>query len=182
MEIWKTIKDYPNYEVSNLGNFKKGTKKINGCKDKNGYLISTFRNNGIIKTVKLHRLVLLTFIPNPLNKPQVNHINGIKDDNRVDNLEWCTASENQNHAIKIGLKTGVKGNKNNLSKLKRGLNHKCKKVINIKTNQIYDCAKDVSDFLEYSHVSFIKQLNGYTKNKTDFKYVYPLITGETTFP
>jgi len=173
MEIWKNVLEYEDYQVSNLGNFKKGNKIINGCKDKNGYLISTFRNTGIAKTVKLHRLVLLTFIQNIDNKPQVNHINGIKSDNRVNNLEWCTHSENQKHAIKTGLRVGVKGEKCNFSKLKRGLNNKCKKVINTKTNQIYDCAQDVSDFLEYSHVSFLKQLNGYTKNKTNFKYINP---------
>lgn len=171
MEIWKNVFGYENYQVSNFGNFRKGNKLIYGCKDKNGYLISTFRNNGIVKTVKLHRLVLLSFIENIENKPQVNHINGIKNDNRLENLEWNTSKENLNHAHKIGLITGIKGEKNNLSKLKRGLNHKCKKVINIKTNQIYDCAQDVSDFLEYSHISFIKQLNGYTINKTDFKYL-----------
>jgi hypothetical protein len=173
MEIWKSVFDYENYEVSNFGNFRKGNKIIKGCKDKNGYLISTFRKNGVKKTVKLHRLVLLTFIPNPENKPQVNHINGIKDDNRLENLEWCTNSENQRHAVRTGLKTGIKGEKCSFYGLKGGLNYKCKKVINIKTNQIYDCAKDVSDFLEYSHNSFIKQLNGYTVNKTDFRYINP---------
>jgi len=55
--------------------------------------------------------------------------------------------------------------------MSRGLNFKTKKVVNIKTNQVYDCAKDISDFLDCSHVSFIKQLNGYTINKTDFRYL-----------
>lgn len=173
MEIWKKVLGYEDYEVSNFGNFRKGNKLIYGCKDKNGYLISTFRNNGIAKTVKLHRLVLLSFVENIENKPQVNHINGIKNDNRLENLEWNTNSENQTHAIKTGLRVGVKGEKCNFSKLKRGLNHNAKKVINTKTNQIYDCAQDVSDFLECSHVSFLKQLNGHTKNKTDFKYITP---------
>lgn len=69
------------------------------------------------KTLKVHRLVAQTFIPNPENKPQVNHINAIKDDNRVDNLEWCTCKENISHAIK-----------NNLYYKNRGTNHKDNKL------------------------------------------------------
>ena len=82
-------------------------KKLKPIKRKNGYLkIVLYDENGKSIEYALHRLVAETFIPNPENKPQVNHINCIKTDNRVENLEWCTNGENQIHAFKNGLQKG----------------------------------------------------------------------------
>tara|TARA_R110002167_G_scaffold361407_1_gene579712 strand:+ start:1003 stop:1464 length:462 start_codon:yes stop_codon:yes gene_type:complete len=107
MEIWKSIKDYENYEVSNLGR----VKSIRNGKDVflkfrdngKGYNVSALYNKGVRKDIKVHRLVAINFIENKYNKPQVNHINGIKSDNNSDNLEWCTNKENTIHSYSLGL-------------------------------------------------------------------------------
>ena len=116
MEIWKDIKNYEGlYQVSNLGRVKSLDRKVRtGIKHneykiakgkilklnqkRNGYLTADLCKNGNVKTISVHRLVANAFIPNPFNKEQVNHINAKKYDNRVKNLEWCTAEENRNHA------------------------------------------------------------------------------------
>lgn len=114
-EVWIDIKDYEGYyQVSNLGRIrtvKRNTK--NQFKDKslirkleqrnNGYLAVRLYKDNKSKKFNVHRLVAEAFIKNKNNYAYVNHINGDKQDNRVDNLEWCTASENMKHAIKQGL-------------------------------------------------------------------------------
>lgn len=114
-ELWKTIKDHPKYKVSNLGRakccYKNGQEKIlRLIKRADRRLVIGFRLNGESTQRRIHRLVAQAFIPNPENKPQINHKNGNTFDNRVENLEWCDQFENMRHAYKIGIKTN-KGDK-----------------------------------------------------------------------
>lgn len=76
-----------------------------------GYKMITVRHESEKKLVPIHRLVALAHLPNPHNLPQVNHKNGIKTDNRVENLEWVTISENRRHAYATGLQRGPFGEK-----------------------------------------------------------------------
>ena len=108
---YKQIKNFPNYYIFNDGRVFSNNKHefMIPKKHYKGYLCVTLSKQGKTKTFKIHRLVAQAFIPNPNNLPQVNHINGIKTDNNVNNLEWCTNSENQKHAYDVGLRKHYKG-------------------------------------------------------------------------
>ena len=102
-EVWKDIKGYEGlYQISNLGRVKRVTtgRILKGGKDKDGYLMVKLYKNNIRSNKKIHRLVAEAFIPNPENKPQVNHADENKTNNSLDNLEWMTAKENINHGTR----------------------------------------------------------------------------------
>ncbi len=123
-EIWKEINGYEGYfEVSNLGNFRSkdriiryksnGTRLYPGKSLKTetiveGYQRIVLMKEAVKKRHMCHRLVAQEFVPNPDNKPYVNHINGNKADNRAENLEWVTQSENELHSHSI-LGNSMKG-------------------------------------------------------------------------
>lgn len=116
VEIWKDVPGYEGfYQVSSMGrvkNLPKNRKVFHGGiytqKEKiltpslrGGYLIQVFTTNKFRKTFSVHRLVAMAFLPNADNKPEVNHVNGNRSDNRVENLEWATGSENVSHAYAV---------------------------------------------------------------------------------
>lgn len=152
-ELWIDIQGYEGkYQVSNLGNvrstdryYKQANFKSGICEHlykgkilkpfytKWGYKRIGLSKDGKVKYYCIHKLVAEAFLPNPENKRQVNHINGIKDDNRLENLEWCTQRENNIHAYKTGLNKGTKG---------ISYKNRCLKAIEY-NNQII---KDTKDF------------------------------------
>jgi hypothetical protein len=118
-EEWRDISGYEGiYKISNLGRRKNKSGKIQKSRIKRKYNTARLCNKRIYKEMSVHRLVAITFIPNPLSLPEVNHKNGIKSDNTVENLEWSTRSDNVKHAIKTGLMTVKKGDDCTWSKLK----------------------------------------------------------------
>lgn len=159
-EIWKDIEGYEGlYQVSNLGRFKSVFRyfKILKCtKYKDGYVRVDLYKNGKVKRYLAHRLVAQTFIPNPQNKPQVNHIDENKENNCIENLEWCTRSENMNHGTAM-LRTAMSQGK---------------PIICIETGTEYyslsECARKMG--LQVGHVCSVLKGKRKTTGGYTFKY------------
>lgn len=137
-EVWKDVVGYEGlYQVSNLGRVKSLAKidRLGRCyperlkaqvNNGTGYLVVNLKHNGKQQMRSVHRLVAEHFISNELELPEVNHIDGNKFNNVVDNLEWCTHSENMQHAVDTGLHT----------------NFGQRKVLCVELDLIFDTVKD----------------------------------------
>lgn len=107
MAEWRTISGFSNYEISNTGLVRNKITKyiLKGRLSKSGYYQVSIKNDETNRFINkyIHRLVATTFIDNPENKKEVNHIDGNKTNNQLENLEWVTSSENQKHRHSIGI-------------------------------------------------------------------------------
>lgn len=104
IEEWKYINGSDDCYVSSLGNLKHGEEVIRQFYDSEGYVRASVKGIG---RKRVHQFVAEYFVDNPKNKPYINHINGVKDDNRAENLEWVTPKENSIHAGKNGFLSGT---------------------------------------------------------------------------
>lgn len=137
MTLCARVKNFPNYYITPLGDVYSGNyhqtgriKKLKPMADRHNYLTVDLFDGTKRCNKKIHRLVAESFIPNPENKPQVNHKNGDHQDNRVENLEWATSAENNLHAYRVlGKRAAFLG--------KYGKNHPMsKRVAQIKNGKI----------------------------------------------
>jgi hypothetical protein len=135
IEVWKSVVGLEGYyQVSNLGQVRSVDRTVNHkgairqkVRSYKGQLLTPRQLRGYVRVCvtkegrswnkQVHRLVAIAFIPNPENKPQVNHIDGVKSNNNVENLEWATSQENCVHAHEAGLRTGRKGVENSQARL-----------------------------------------------------------------
>ena len=131
------------------GKFKKFTK------GSNGYMRTQIWVNNKSKNFTQHRLLATYFIDNPSSKLQVNHINGIKHDNRLENLEWATQSENAKHSFANGLQKVTKPNK---------------KVIDVITGRIFGSVTLASEYFNVSRSHLSNMLIGRVKNNSNLKF------------
>ena len=187
MEKWEDIDGYIGlYQVSNLGNIKSVERfrtngksgyiqqsKILKTGNRNGYLFVNLCKDGVVKSFKVHRLVAEHFIPKPENKPEIDHINTDKTDNRVENLRWVTHKENMNNpksknkqSISMQGKPSLKGKEKQQSK---PILQYTKDGVLIKK---WDCVMDVEREIGLKHQNICHNALGKSSNCGGFVWRY----------
>lgn len=167
-EIFKDVTGYEGlYQISNLGRVKSlKYDKFMTPAISNGYQRIGFTKNSIKKFYRVHRLVAQAFIPNPDNKPFVNHKDGVRDNNVVDNLEWCTISENEQHKYEV---LGYEYPKGENNKMAIKVNQYNKSGEFIKT---YGCIRDAERDLVINKSNIIECCKGIRKTAGGFIWKY----------
>lgn len=160
----KLVNGYENYLISKSGLVYsiKAKKLLKPTIDYKGYYRVKLYSKGSTKTFSLHRLVALNYIENPDNKPQINHINGIKSDNKVSNLEWVTNRENTIHAIQNGLRNEAH---------KKAVIDNQKQVVHLTSGIFYDSLKIACEALNINYGSARNYINRKGKNNFCLCYV-----------
>lgn len=183
MENWKDIEGYEGlYQVSSKGRIKSlnynGSKKekILKCPKGHYYKRVSLVKNGIKKTQTVHRLVASAFIPNPENKPCIDHINTDPMDNRVCNLRWVTHKENMNNPITLEHRPkGENHPKPNLGKFSKE-NPLSKPILQFDKNMNFikrwDCFKDIERTLNLHHPNILKVIRGIRNHTGGYKWGY----------
>jgi hypothetical protein len=123
MEEWRTASGYEAYLVSNMGRIKKSKngELLHGTKNPSGYIvINIYVQKGVTKSIRLHALIAKAFIEQPEGKDVVNHINGLRDDNRVENLQWTTRRENNNSKVFSNTQPSMKNRQRKIEQINNG--------------------------------------------------------------
>lgn len=170
-EIWKHIEGYSNYSISNMGRIKnlKTNKFLKPVDSGNGYVRVALYSNGEKQLVSVHRLVALTFIPNPKNLSQVNHKDENKSNNTVDNLEWCTAKYNSNYGTKI---IRVVDTKKKTGSIDRFIEKVSKAIKCIETEEIYPSIKIASEITGLNRAGLSRACNGIYKTCGGYRWSF----------
>lgn len=181
-EIWRAVSGFENYyEVSNLGRVKRlahtdyyirsdtGTQveryvpdKILKFRDTEEYYEINLRVNDLNEYRRVHRMVAEAFVPNPDSLPQVNHIDGNKHNNRMENLEWCTSQQNVQHSIDVGLRRHSR----------KGIDATAKQVRCIETGQVFNTLKEAAIYFNTNAQYIHERIN---KGKTCHGYHFEIL-------
>lgn len=160
-ERWTGIDDYPNYEVGNSGKIRNAStgRVLKQSINPDGYYVVNIRNNKVSKTKAVHRLVAASFCQGSADKLEVNHIDGNKKNNRADNLEWTTRSDNVKHAFSIGL--AKKSPKSGVPR---------KKVKVVETGVIYDGLRECARCIDGLEPNISACLSGVQKTHRGYHF------------